>query len=273
MKAENVEERRKLFKRFALIYLGSLALLVLAFLSLPGWSDSHAEDPAPVKVHDNTVQEALKAQLDSARQQVQQLRQALLKKDSLVGILAAQTAQDPALVAYDKKSTGRTQSVDQQELRLLKEENTGLQQRFDEQTNTGAALREQVTNLQHANELLRTRIAGADRRNSPQDATKAIAGATEAIPDGEAGSTSPENASAEHRVAVLDAELRLAEVNCDLSRADARQIVYNAKQREGLLSAALTILNQLMLSPDAEIQKKARQKMTELRSIVSTVHD
>lgn len=75
------------------------------------------------------------------------------------------------------------------------------------------------------------------------------------------------------KIEELEAALRLAEVNCNLTRADAREIIYNSKQRKALLENSLNILRNLSASPNQTVQKKAREKMTELKTIASTIRD
>lgn len=79
--------------------------------------------------------------------------------------------------------------------------------------------------------------------------------------------------SLESRVDELTAELRLAQVDCNLSRADASQIISNSKQRRVLLSEALAILNSLPKSDNASIQKKVQEKISRLNQIASTSRD
>ncbi|MEO6730832.1 MAG: hypothetical protein ABIN01_06420 [Ferruginibacter sp.] len=79
--------------------------------------------------------------------------------------------------------------------------------------------------------------------------------------------------SLESRIDELTAELRLAQVDCNLSRADASQIISNSKQRRVLLSEALAILNSLPKSDNAAIQKKVQDKITRLNQIASTSRD
>ncbi|MDQ6901616.1 MAG: hypothetical protein M3139_01230 [Bacteroidota bacterium] len=71
----------------------------------------------------------------------------------------------------------------------------------------------------------------------------------------------------------LNARLAFAQVDCNLTRADARQIISNSRQRKELLQEALTSLNALSQSKNPTIQQKAREKLTQLQSIASASHD
>lgn len=71
----------------------------------------------------------------------------------------------------------------------------------------------------------------------------------------------------------LSAELNFARIDCNLSRADANKIISNSKQRKELLGAALKSLQSLSTSENDNIQRRAREKLTELNHIASTVRD
>jgi hypothetical protein len=261
MKAENFEERKKGFQRFTFLYLASLVLVVAGLYALTGGEASPAEAKAPVApAQDKALIASLRSDLDSARRQVLRLQKTLRTKDSLISMLAGKPILDGTDSIEEKDFIARLHKEEvngDQGIQQLRDENAGLQLRLSEQAGAGVALKEQVSNLQQANEALRVRLKDPDGQGG----------------QGDAGRTAIAGPPAGNTVDLLNAELRLAEVNCELSRADARQVVYNSRQRQELLTDALSILTQLEQSPDAEIQKKARQKMVELRSIVSTVHD
>ena len=77
----------------------------------------------------------------------------------------------------------------------------------------------------------------------------------------------------EQQVDDLNADLYFARIDCNLTRTDAQQIISNARQRKELLSESLVMLNSLSKSPDADIQKKAKEKIVRLKRIASTLHD
>ncbi len=70
-----------------------------------------------------------------------------------------------------------------------------------------------------------------------------------------------------------DAALRLAEVDCNLTRADARAIISNSRQRKALLEESLKILNTLSKSSNTRVQQQVKDKMAELNSIANTIRD
>ena len=270
MKAENFEERKKGLQRFGLLYVVSLALVAVVVYALTVGEASPAEGTAPAApAQDKALIASLRTDLDSARRHILRLQNILGTKDSLISMLASKPIFDGRDSIAEKDFIARLHKEDvngDRDVQQLRDENAGLQLRLSEQAGTGVALKEQVSNLQQANEALRVRLKDLDGRGGQVSGGGAADG-------GQEGGTAMAGVSGGRTVDLLNAELRLAEANCDLSRADARQVVYNAKQRQELLTDALSILTQLIQSPDVEIQKKARQKMAELRSIVSTVHD
>ncbi|MEO7533932.1 MAG: hypothetical protein ABIU30_08805 [Ferruginibacter sp.] len=71
----------------------------------------------------------------------------------------------------------------------------------------------------------------------------------------------------------LDAKLLLAKIDCNLSRADAKQIISNSKQRKELLQESLSTLNSLAHSSNPSVQTKAKEKLNQLKGIVATIRD
>lgn len=68
-------------------------------------------------------------------------------------------------------------------------------------------------------------------------------------------------------------QISLAEADCYLTRADANQIISNARQRTELLQNALKILNPLMNSENDVIRKQVQTKLAELKRIAANNHD
>ena len=264
MRPENFEARKKLLTRFVLFYVGSIALLLLAFFGLS------SRETTPPPVHNPAVAgvdkkwaDRVTAELDSTRQQVWKLRRQLFIKDSLIDLLAIAPVPDIPDGAFEKKELARMQkdqATVRDALQKIRYDSTALQQQLDDQLRTGSALKDQVTSLRHNNETLRTRLY--------PDFTSGSGG-----PDGGNGADQTRTKALERQSAQLNDDLRFAEVDCNLSRADARQIVYNAKQRKELLTDALSTLNELVKSPDEEVQRKAKERMNLLRNIASSVHD
>ena len=77
----------------------------------------------------------------------------------------------------------------------------------------------------------------------------------------------------EKKIEDLNAEIRLAQVDCNLVRADASQIISNSKQRKLLLSEAINILNGLAKTENGAMQKKIQDKITKLNQVATTYRD
>lgn len=82
-----------------------------------------------------------------------------------------------------------------------------------------------------------------------------------------------QNAALEQKISQLTAELRLTQADCNITRADASQIISNSKQRKALLSEALTILNGLTSNSDASTKNKVAEKLNRLNRVASTMRD
>ncbi|MEP7141893.1 MAG: hypothetical protein ABI707_03430 [Ferruginibacter sp.] len=80
-------------------------------------------------------------------------------------------------------------------------------------------------------------------------------------------------AALQQNIDELNAELRLAQVDCNLSRVDAGQIISNSRQRKELLSEASGILMSLAKSDDAEIRKKVQSKIVRLNQVAANSRD
>lgn len=77
----------------------------------------------------------------------------------------------------------------------------------------------------------------------------------------------------EKRISDLNAEIRFVQVDCNLARVDATQIISNAKQRKLLLADALSTLNTLSATGDASVKRKVAEKMSRLNQVASSVRD
>ena len=77
----------------------------------------------------------------------------------------------------------------------------------------------------------------------------------------------------EQKVEGLNADLYFAKIDCNMARTDAQQMISNARQRKELLSESLVMLTNLSRSEDADIQRKAKEKIARLNRIASTLHD
>jgi chromosome segregation ATPase len=81
------------------------------------------------------------------------------------------------------------------------------------------------------------------------------------------------SASLEKNSGELAAELRFAQVDCNLSRANIKEIISNSRQRQELLTQSLNILNDLAQSDNSVVQRKAKDKLVQLKNIASVIHD
>lgn len=77
----------------------------------------------------------------------------------------------------------------------------------------------------------------------------------------------------QQRLDFLNAELQMARVDCNLSRADATQIISTAKQRKLLLNEASSILTNLSATGNAEVKRKAQEKIARLNQVAANSRD
>ncbi len=75
------------------------------------------------------------------------------------------------------------------------------------------------------------------------------------------------------KIQQLNAEIQLANIGCNLTRADPEQIISNSKERKELLTVALKVLSNLSKSNNPEIRQQANVKLRELQRIASTIRD
>lgn len=75
------------------------------------------------------------------------------------------------------------------------------------------------------------------------------------------------------RIDDLNAELALAQIDCNLTRANGKDIIYNSRQRKDLLQESLRSLKNLSGSTNPIIQRKVKDKMELLQTIANTVRD
>lgn len=87
-------------------------------------------------------------------------------------------------------------------------------------------------------------------------------------------STQNQTSSADlEKIQQLNDEIQLAKISCNLTRADAQQIISNSKERKELLTDALQSLINLSKSSNPEIRQKANSKLKELQRIAGTIRD
>ncbi len=89
----------------------------------------------------------------------------------------------------------------------------------------------------------------------------------------EAGVSLDKLKSLNDKIDGLNAELSLAKIDCNLTRANGKDIIYNSRQRRDLLEESLTSLKNLANSGNPVIQRMVKEKMQLLQNIAATVRD
>lgn len=79
--------------------------------------------------------------------------------------------------------------------------------------------------------------------------------------------------SLNNKIDDLNAELVFARVDCNLTRANGKDIIYNSRQRKDLLNESLRSLKYLSKSDNPVIQRKVKDKLQVIQNISSTVRD
>jgi hypothetical protein len=131
-----------------------------------------------------------------------------------------------------------------------------LKETLTERENRITALTQITANLKQENEKLLKQLNDGNKAASPGD----LASRNKII-------------SQQQRIDELNAELRLAHVDCNISRVDAGQIVSNSRQKKELLSEASGILTSLSKSDDADIRKKVQEKIIRLNQVAANTRD
>lgn len=140
-----------------------------------------------------------------------------------------------------------------------------------------------VINQQNT-DLLRSTISAQDKKIASLTAANAALESearanTEALEQArksaDSNPTASKNQTAlfEKRINDMNTEIRLAQVDCSLSRVDATQMISNAKQRKAILADALNTLNTLGANGDVILKKKVSDKIIRLNQVASTLHD
>ncbi len=114
-------------------------------------------------------------------------------------------------------------------------------------------------NLKKENESLSAQLNGLRQSGSNEDAVRLAA--------------RTRMSKMEEEIGDLQAELNFARVDCSLSRADAKKIISNSRQRKELLADAMKTLQTLSGSGNTGVKLKARDKIRELNQIASAVRD
>ncbi len=79
--------------------------------------------------------------------------------------------------------------------------------------------------------------------------------------------------SLNNKIDDLNAELVFARVDCNLTRANGKDIIYNSRQRKDLLNESLRSLKYLSKSDNPVIQRKVKDKLQVIQNLSTTVRD
>ncbi len=181
-----------------------------------------------------------------------QLKNELIQKDNDLA------RQDVLIKSLQVKSFGPSKTTGTDEAQ--KGENDLLKMAFDNKQKEYDALKDNYTRLKADNNNLVSQVTEYKKSSSLQKE------------DAKAAAENKIN-TLEEKIQNLNADLYFAKIDCNLTRADAQQIISNARQRKELLSESLTMLNMLAASGDAGTQKKAKEKILHLNHIATALHD
>lgn len=148
----------------------------------------------------------------------------------------------PAIIAKAPVSMAKTP------VNVVKEEDNSFKEKINEKDN-------KIANLTVTNNMLQKEYDRLAKQYS------------EARKNLENNDIKSKNVTLENKVDELNTELRLAQVDCNLARADVSQIISNPKQRKMLLSEALSILNSFSKSENTSVQKKVQDKILRLNQV------
>jgi len=286
---------------------GGIGIVVVAFLFfMGGWQSLFGgserwENFQPDRRTINTVRNNNIKLLDSISRLIDSFSKESAAKDSLMAISHPSNHQSPDHQALQPTQSPNHQApqptdrrapqppdrqapqpTERQAMEQLQAENNALKQQLEDEQKQNSAAAEQLATLRHTNEVLMGRLAEADTHGTDTHGTETHGADTHEAKTHETelqetearlNTLNAKNVNLERRSAELADQLLFAEVDCNLSRADARQIVYNDRQRKDLLTDALTTLTSLCKSPDEAIQKKAKEKLALLKNIAAAVHD
>ncbi len=141
----------------------------------------------------------------------------------------------------------------------LEKEKESLQKNLKEEEMRNTGLLDLTRSLKSDNEKLLAELNKSKKNNISDDAS--------------AQTARNKINSLQDQIDELNAALNFASIDCNLTRADARKIISNSRQRKELLADALRSLQDLSRSGNTDVQKKAKEKLAELNQIASTVRD
>ncbi len=171
-----------------------------------------------------------------------QLQYELTAKNNRIAELETQVDQMITNQNVQEIATGKTEDVQQQNKQLLNELHNKT---------------EAISRLTAANTRLQEEL-----KNAPGK----VSAATNTVTDAQL-------ASLQARLEQVTGDLYFTQVECNLKRIDAKQIISSARQRTELLTQSLQTLTTLSRSQNPAIQTKARQKIQELNAIAKELRD
>ena len=177
----------------------------------------------------------------------------LLQKDNEITGLKTEL-KDRQGVSFASSANPGAQEARKGEIDLLKTAFNDQQKEYD-------LLKDKYNRLKTDNSIMAGQLVDYRRNTTPAAAENTDAAESTKI------------SALEQQVMALNADLSFARIDCNLDRADAQQIISNARQRKELLSQALGMLKSLLGSGDGSVQKKAKEKITRLNHIANTLHD
>jgi chromosome segregation ATPase len=178
------------------------------------------------------------------------------KKEEKIASLEKELKSRIAGGAVQPQAEAKTPAVNKTE---LQKRNDDLESSLKEEEIRNTGLLDVTRTLKSDNEKLNAEL-GKVRRNNASDDASGVA-------------TKNKVNSLQEQIDDLSAELNFAKIDCNLTRADAKKIISNSRQRKELLAQALQSLQSLNKSDNSSIQQRAKQKLSELNQIASTVRD
>ncbi|HTL09048.1 MAG TPA: hypothetical protein VL307_12340 [Chitinophagaceae bacterium] len=175
-------------------------------------------------------------------------------KDEQIQLLQQQLKNLQQALAQPTEAAGRYEAH-KGELAVLNTSFTDLQNAYDLLNSNYRQLQQEHNTLQASYNALK-KLPPAPAINSKNSATNDAA-----------------VTALEQQLSTATAELNFAKIDCNLARADAQQIISNARQRKELLTEALGMLRSMEGNTDAAIQKKAKEKIQRLNQVAKTLHD
>lgn len=194
--------------------------------------------------------------ISSGDKEAMQMQFDMEKKDEIIASLEKELKSKAAISQQQQVETKAAPAANKNE---LQKQNESLEASLKEEEMRNTGLLDITRSLRQDNEKLITELSKVRRNNASDDASNL--------------SSKNKFASLQEQIDDLNAELNFAKVDCSLTRADSKKIISNSRQRKELLAQALQSLQSLSRSENSAIQRRAREKISELNQIASTVRD